>query len=711
MAVSGAKYQQVFKRYWGMAATAFLVVIASTALGTAIQKPSYLSSADIYIVPKPLTITGNAYVFTDYDYRMLNNQMEILKSDRVALRAAELVALEKEAGDVSKKFDISKDFAVSPAGLQGAIWVEPKDNASVLKISYESQGKPEDIAGVLDVYLKAYMEVLGRLNSEKAAKEKDFLEKQLAKAQEDLEKKAEALKTFQEENRTYNIESEINQLITQQSRLEEQTNTLTAEIASMAKSVKLSRELLPASPAYINFMTRIGEDTEAATLRRNIIDLEAERAEWASKITDAHPKMKAYNVELKRLHKLLSRRLEVFGEEFQAEAGLNLGNITTNSSFDVKLATDVIQSEIELEMLKAKRTILSNSARQIQSMLGDVPSTKLAYATHRAKLDLAQERVKMLEKRLDEAKLVEEMSKRFEDVKILREPVAASAPLKPNFNKNMTAAVLLGLCFAVFAVYARASLEKKLQWSFQLNGVVEREEDLAKAGARIFSLPALPSGQAFEAMMEKSNFVVPEAYKRAVIHLENLAKTEQVRKVGIMPVTPFAGAHMTTIILGLYLTELSNKMVLIDTDYSRFSLSELVASLGLPVSTGIERGPGLSEYLEGQVEDFVDVIYPLGKTVYGSFIPNGHPREAGFQFSHKNMAQLEANLSPNYNFVLYGLTPIEHSYDSIAVGRTLDGVFLVVHPDRTTTDEVHDAVRELKNANCRLLGILFQPEQ
>ena len=106
----------------------------------------------------------------------------------------------------------------------------------------------------------------------------------------------------------------------------------------------------------------------------------------------------------------------------------------------------------------------------------------------------------------------------------------------------------------------------------------------------------------------------------------------------------------------------------------------------------IEQGPGLSEYLEGQVEDFVDVIYPLGKTVYGSFIPNGHPQEAGFQFSHKNLTQLEANLSPNYNFVLYGLTPIEHSYDSIAVGRTLDGVLLVLKPGQTRLGAARQAV-------------------
>src|SRR5262249_10166242 len=156
--------------------------------------------------------------------------------------------------------------------------------------------------------------------------------------------------------------------------------------------------------------------------------------------------------------------------------------------------------------------------------------------------------------------------------------------------------------------------------------------------------------------------------------LENLSKKEQVRRIGVIPISPFGECNITTIALGLYLTELSNKMVLIDTDYSNYSLTRLIGSMRLPMSGAVESGPGLSDYLNGDVDDFVDIIYPLGKTVYGSFIPAGRPiHEAGFQFSHKNLGQLEANLSPNYNFVLYSLSSLEKSFDSIAVSRTLDG--------------------------------------
>src|SRR5690606_24211978 len=153
---------------------------------------------------------------------------------------------------------------------------------------------------------------------------------------------------------------------------------------------------------------------------------------------------------------------------------------------------------------------------------------------------------------------------------------------------------------------------------------------------------ALPSRQVFSGLLEKSNFTVPEPYKRLIIHLENLSKSSNVRRVGLMPVSPFAGCNMTTVALSLYLTELSNKMVLIDTDFTQHSVTSLLKSTRLPIAAALESGPGLSDYLHGETDDFIDIIYPLGKTVYGSFIPSGDPvHDTGFQFSHRNLSQLE----------------------------------------------------------------------
>lgn len=700
------KYIEILKKHRGLAVFSFLLVLICTFGFTKLQDTVYQTSAEIYIVPKPLTVTGNAYVFTDYDYRMLNNQIEILKSDKVAVLAHQY--LEKNHPEIIQRYNLSD------VGLQNSVHVDKKADASVLAVNFVSKADGDhrqDLRTMLAGYITAYKDYLKESNSRKASDEVGFLEEQLADAEKNLEEESISLQTFHSNNQSYNIDAEINQMIMSKSRLNEQAKTLAAEIQARQEKVVMAKKQLPAEAEYINFLARIERDAEASQLRKNIVTLEAEKAEWSSKITDAHPKMKAYNAELDRLNDLLGSRLNTFGRQYKDDLGpINAKDLATSSNFDLALATDVIKDQIDLETLKAKYSAFRNAINQIGDDLSDVPEKKLAYAERKVRFEMAQDKVKLLQKRLDEAKILEAVSADFTSIEILKEPEVPGMPLRPNLPKNMTAALLLGLCFSLFAVFVRASMDKSLAWPFQLNGIVAKEEEEGIAGSQVFELPKLPSRRAFGQMMESTNFTVPEAYKRVIIHLENQAKLAGARKVGIVPVSNVPDGNITSALLGLYMTELSNKMVLIDTDHSKHSVTNLVASLGLPISTGIEQGPGLSDYLEDQVDDFVDVIYPLGKTVYGSFIPVGSPmHQTGFQFSNKNLAQLDEHLSPNYNFVLFTTTSIQKSFDAVAVGRTLDGVFLLVHPNMTTLDQVNAAYNELKSVGCNILGILYQP--
>lgn len=700
---TGTKYIEILKKHFPMAVFSFLLVVACTFGFTKFQDKVYQTAAEIYIVPKPLTVTGNAYVFTDYDYRMLNNQIEILKSDKVSSLAFNYLK--------DKHPEFVEKYGLTPTGVQNSIFVDKKADASVLTINMTSKAEPKDLVSLLNGYIHAYKIYLKESNSRKASDEVGFLEEQLADAEKSLEEESVALQTFHAENQTYNIDSEINQMIMSQSRMNEQTKTLSAEIQARQEKVTMSKKQLPASAEYINFLARIERDPEASQLRKNIVNLEAEKAEWSSKITDAHPKMQAYNQELSRLNDLLDVRLSTFGRQYKDDLGpIKSKDIATSSNFDLALATDIMKDQIDLETLKAKYNAFRTAVNQIGDELSDVPEKKLAYAERKVRFEMAQDKVKILRKRLDESKILEAVSANFTSIEILKDPEVPYLPLRPNMPKNMTAAVLLGLCASVFFVFLRASMDKTLAWPFQLNGIAAKEEEHGVHGSQVFELPKLPSRKAFAGMMESTNFAVPEAYKRVIIHLENQAKISGARKVGIVPVSNVPDGNITSALLGLYMTELSNKMVLIDTDHSKHSVTNLVASLGLPISTGVEQGPGLSDYLEDQVEDFVDVIYPLGKTVYGSFIPVGSPmHQTGFQFSNKNLAMLDEHLSPNYNFVLYTTTSIQKSFDAVAVGRTLDGVFLLVHPNMTKLDQVNSAYQELKSVGCNILGILYQP--
>ncbi len=693
MVQSKIKYLDILWHHRWFALSLFLIVMTVVFIGSKLQPEIYSVDAKIYIVPKPDTVTaGMVSNNNDYDYRVLNNQVEILASDKVAERATEYIR--KKLGE---------KVPVSAKMLQSSLSIQRKEYSNIIDLTMSGAVKPTHLQVMMALYLDAYRDTLEAINSDKASREKDFLSRQMTASQAELADISLQLQEFEASHETYNIDTQVNQWLTMASRLDEQNKTNTAEISALKRQIATARKHLPASPETINFMSRIEHDPEANDLRMKIVKLEAERAEWGSKLTDAHPKMLAYTQELQRIKGLLAKRLGAYDAATQQKTPTSTDALISNSSLDFSLAGEIINNEIKLEAMQARGKSLLAAQHNVTGQLKDVPQQTLEYMSLKNRYEMLREKVGTLQKRLDEAALMAEVSKSFTKVETLKSPSVPNSPIRPNLTKNLTIAALLGLCLAVFSIFLRASLDRTLRWPFQINGLLPDEDNA------IFTLPSLPNRKQFCALLEKTNFVVPEPYKRVIIHLENLAKSDNVRRIGIIPVSSFTDCNMATVALSLYMTELSNKMVLIDTDFSRQSVSALIGGLKMPISAAIQEGPGLSDYLSGQTEDFVDIIYPLGKTVYGSYLPSGEPvTETGFQFSHRNLGQLAENLSPNYNFVLYGLSSIAHSYDAIAVGRTLDGVLLLVHPDRSNLDQIQQAVRELETVNCRILGILFQ---
>lgn len=684
-----------------------ILVLAGGLIFTCGQQKVYKADAEIYITPKPAAAVEAGSAVADSDYRLINNQVEILSSDQVAEKAAVLIM--KDSGQLKADADLNDEKTKAEIrsfgrALAGSVTVGKKDYTNVIALSMTGADKPDALQHKLKLYLDAYRATLTEINSQKSADEIKFLSDQLASSQAELDEVGNKLRDFESSNQTYNLDTQVNQLLGVASRLDEQNNTLKADIAATRSQILTSRQHLPTSPEYVNLMARIERDPEASELRRKIVNLEQEKAEWSSKVTDSHPKMIAYNQELGRLRSLLQTRLQSFGKAFSQKMPTSADGITTGSNLDFALAGDVINNEIKLESMEARSQTLAASQSQVMGLLRGVPQQALDYMKLKNHFDACADKVKTLARQLDESKLLYEAANSLEAFKALKKPTATFDPIRPNLQKNMMAALLLGLCWAAFAVFIRASLDSTLHWPFQVRGMLESDEE------GVFTMPALPDRKIFTQMLERSNFTVPEPYKRLIIHLENMQKLHNVRRIGLMPVAPFEDCNITTVALSLYLTELSNKMVLIDTDFSKSSVSALVRSLKLPIAAALNEGPGLSDYLCGEAEDFVDVIYPLGKTVYGSFIPSGDPvHDTGFQFSHRNLGQLEENLSPNYNFVLYSLPSIQQSYDSLAVGRTLDGVILLVHPEVTHLDQIQQAVRDLEAVHSKVLGIIVQP--
>lgn len=692
MVQAKTKYKEILWHYRWFALIILVSVLVMGYVGFRLQPKVYGVSADIYVEPRPGTVTGEAQMGGSGmgDDRQINNQVEILGSDRVASKAADYIGQE-----------LGPSYLLDTRRLAKMINITKKDYSSVITLEMSSTYKPQALLTMMQQYLHAYEDVLETINSDKSSRERDFLAKQLEVAQEELDHVSGKMRDFESENAAYNMDTQVNQMLQVASGLDEQSKVLSADIQAVGQEVATAQKMLPVTPEYVNLMSRIEHDPEASELRKRIVAMEEERAEWGSKVTDAHPKMAVYNRELKKLQAMLSRRLEVFGSAFHGVSETDGAKITTGSAMDANLAEDLIKNRIRLDSLQAKEKALVNAHDQVAEQLKAMPQQVVAYAALKNNYDMSQEKVRLLQKRLDDASLMEEVSKRFTKVEVLKNPVLPTAPLRPDLVKNMTAAALLGFCLSLFSVYIRCTVDPTFRWSFQLNGFRE---------PNIFPLePALPH-QKFGNGFQNGTIGAPDSYKRLMVHLESVAQLDGVRKVGILPVGACLERGIPGVTLALALTEVGHKVALLDVDFTVCSFSRFIESLDLPISAALSNGPGLSDYLAGYTEDFVDIIYPLGKSIYGSLIPAGSPVDsAGLPVSRRSWDQLEESLSPNYNFVFYSLPAINESYDAVAVSLAMDGVLLMVYPGVTRQDQIQQSIQELKTVGARLLGIVIQP--
>ena len=197
----------------------------------------------------------------------------------------------------------------------------------------------------------------------------------------------------------------------------------------------------------------------------------------------------------------------------------------------------------------------------------------------------------------------------------------------------------------------------------------------------------------------ESDFVSHEAMNTLCTNLSYCGPG--VRK--IMITSRYAGEGKSYVSMNLMrtLTKLGRRVVLLDTD---LRASGIMADYRLRYST--EKHYGLSEYLSGHCE-LADVLYQT--SVDGAYmIPAGHEAPNPLQLlDTEKMKQLIEWLATQFDVVLLDTPPVGVLVDAVALGKFCDGALLVVGYRKGNQNEIGEAVRNIKQTGCRMLGAVL----
>ena len=299
--------------------------------------------------------------------------------------------------------------------------------------------------------------------------------------------------------------------------------------------------------------------------------------------------------------------------------------------------------------------------------------------------------------------------------KIVDSAVVAAKPSSPSYVNNALLGFAVGFMLSVGIIALREIF----------NISVRTEEDIAQCCSHpvLASVPDMtaPSKGGYgygekkktdtarhtaakEQMLVgvEMNFAASEAYKLLRTKIQySFADDKRCRVIGVSSALTGEGKSLTSVNLAHTLSQLNNKVLLIDCDMRRPSL---------PAKLPIKKRPGLSGFLAGQEQETSIFQYcgiPGDEQAFHVIASGQNPPNPVELLSSARMSKMLEQLRELYDYIILDLPPIGEVSDALAVAKETDGILLVVRQGYCNRIVLGDAVRQFEFVGSRILGLTF----
>ena len=300
--------------------------------------------------------------------------------------------------------------------------------------------------------------------------------------------------------------------------------------------------------------------------------------------------------------------------------------------------------------------------------------------------------------------------------KIVDSAVVASRPSAPNYVTNTLIGFVVGLILTIVAIVLREIFDISIRTEEDVQqcsnypvlaavpdmaapskggyyGYGEKKKSSAKYTTEVKQTVTVGSGISFAAS---------EAYKLLRTKIQySFAGDKNCRVIGISSALTGEGKSLTAVNLTHSLSQLGNKVLLIDCDMRRPSL---------PDKLPIQKKPGLSGFLSGQTQEDSMFQYcgiPGDEQAFHVIAAGQIPPNPVELLSSTRMSKMLKQLRSIYDYIILDLPPVGEVSDALAVAKETDGILLVARQNHCNRIALSDAIRQFEFVNSRLLGIAY----
>lgn len=281
-------------------------------------------------------------------------------------------------------------------------------------------------------------------------------------------------------------------------------------------------------------------------------------------------------------------------------------------------------------------------------------------------------------------------------VKVADAAVLPTRASSPGYLKNTVIGCLLGVLASVAVIVLRELLDVRIR----------REEDIARAtdSPVLAAVPdmTVPGALRQTTVGEGISPAASEAYKLLRTKLKySFADENACRIIGVTSTVTGEGKSLTAVNLAFALSQLKERVLLIDCDLRRPTLAEKLT---------LAKEPGLSGYLSGQCkgENLIQPCSLKGKeNAFGVIVAGRNPPNPVELLSSAKMAALLADLRNRYDYILLDLPPVGVVSDALAMAENTDGILLVVRQGKCSRTALTETIRQLSFVGARILGVVY----
>ncbi len=421
------------------------------------------------------------------------------------------------------------------------------------------------------------------------------------------------------------------------------------------------------------------DDRALADYQAKLTDLRRERAELTSTLTPEHYKVQRVDAQI----------------------------ATLEAAFSQQRANVVARIRNEYEAAQRRETLLAGSFAAQAKVVSDQSARAVHYNILKREVDTNRQLYEGMLQKVKEYGIASAM--RASNVRVVDAATPPVLPYKPNYPINSALGLMSGLFLGVMFVVIRERADRSIQspgdTSYYLD-VPELGTIPSASAARGLLTYRHRDARTAEKSVElgtsgRSMSPLAESFRAALTSILFIGTNgDRPRTIVLTSANPGEGKTTVACNLGLALAEINRRVLLIDGDMRKPRLHDIF---------GIANDWGLSDLLRGDAPPDGSAGFVYETEHRGLYIlPAGSGCGSAANLLHSERTpEMLKRFREEFDAVLIDTPPMLNMPDARVLGRSADGVILVVRSGQTTRDMAQAAAQRFGEDGTRVIGTIL----